>query len=214
MTSVKRQSGFSLLELMIVVAVVSILAATAASGFGSSLADDKTSDLAEDLVRIGRVARARPLGTGMAHRLVYARSETNGLSVLRLDEGNSNVCNLVNDWGDGIEAVNAIEYTGGAPSAPPPTGTLVIDFAPENSDLQTIQLCFEPRGATLLRVTAEGEDPLPDTDDTRFMEGIVVGGVDVYDVVFQVTRTDGDGNRQGVERSVRFPYGGSARVQR
>lgn len=209
MASVKRQNGFSLLELMIVVALVAILAASAAAGFGASLADGKASDLAEDLVRIGRAARSRPLGTGMAHRLVYQRSPTNGLGVLRLEEGESNICNL-SQFNTQVEAVNAIEFTGGDPNSPPRSGAQIIDFEPANSDLQTIQLCFEPSGATLLRVTAEGEDPLPDT--VRYTEGAFVGGQDVYDVIFNVKRTL-DGTVQGVVRSVRFPFGGSARIQ-
>jgi prepilin-type N-terminal cleavage/methylation domain-containing protein len=213
MTFVKSQSGFTLLELLIVVSVISILAALAAAGFGSSLAEGKASDLSEDLVRIGRAARARPIGTGMAHRLVYLRSPSNGLGVLRLDEGNSNVCNLVSQWIP-IEAVNAIEFTGGNRGAPPPSGEQVIDFRPAISTLQTIQLCFEPTGATLMRVTAQGEDPFPDTDAARFSEGVVAGGADVYDVVFQVDRTVDGSEPQGVVRSVRFPFGGSARIQR
>jgi prepilin-type N-terminal cleavage/methylation domain-containing protein len=216
MTSLKSRSGFTLLELLIVVSVISILAAIAAAGFGSSLNEGKASDLAEDLVRIGRVARARPLGTGMAHRLVYLKHPDNGLGVLRLDEGDSNSCNLVsqNGWVP-IEAVNAIEFTGGDRSAPPPSGKQVVDFRPTISTLQTIQLCFEPSGATLLRVTAEGEEnPSPDTDDSRFTDGIVTGGVDVYDVVFQVDRTVDGSGPEGVVRAVRFPFGGSARIQR
>lgn len=203
MTSVKKQSGFTLLELLIVVAVISILAASAASGFGSSLADGKTSDLAEDLVRIGRAARSRPVGTGMAHRLVYLRSATNGLGVLRLDEGNSNLCNLA-AWPTAIEAVNAIEFTGGSPNTPPPAGKQVIDFSPANATPQTVEICYEPTGATLLRVIATA----------RFTEGVVVAGAALYDVVFQVTRTIDGGASEGVVRGVVFPFGGSARIQR
>lgn len=202
MMRLKKIRGFTLIELMIVVSIIAILAAGAATGFGSSLLEGKASDLTEDLVRIGRVARFRSVGRGSAHRLVYSRSPDNGLGVLQLDEGDRNLCNLVTAW-SAIEAVNAIDFTTGSPDTPPPTGAQLVDFSPVDTSLQTVQLCFEPTGVTLIR----------DTAAVRFTEGVFVGGANIYDVVFQVSRSRA-GVAQGVVRFVRFPQGGSARIQR
>jgi prepilin-type N-terminal cleavage/methylation domain-containing protein len=206
----KSQEGFTILELMIVVTIITILAAAAAEGFGSSVSDMRASNLEEDLVRIGRRARAEPLGTGMAHLLAFSYDANNGLGVLSLSAGDSNRCNLVSSWGASpIEAVKAIDFTGGSRSSPPDENAQVINFEPVDPTLQvddfykTIQICYEPSGTTLLRPSASDQ----------FTEGVVNGSVPVYDILFRVTRST-NGEQEGVTRYVVFPFGGSARIQR
>lgn len=66
----RRTAGFSLIELMVVVTIISILVLSIRSSFRKALANKHTSAAAADVVRLARRARTDALGLGRAH-LVY-----------------------------------------------------------------------------------------------------------------------------------------------
>lgn len=192
-------SGFTLIELMLVVSIITLMAAAAAPSFGASMADGRTANLSEDLVRIGRRARSEPMGTGSAHRLTYSRVDD--LGTLNLFRGDSNQCNLVTSWTQ-IDRVDAKDFTGDI-NASERNSTHIIDFSPNEAALQNVEICYQPSGITLLRINS----------GSMFSEGVVSGGVGIFNVLYKVTRTL-NGAQRGVIRYVLFPYGGNARIQR
>lgn len=66
----RRSAGFSLIELMVVVTIISILVLAVRSSFRKSMANKHTVAAAADVVRMGRRARTDSMGLGRAH-LVY-----------------------------------------------------------------------------------------------------------------------------------------------
>ena len=66
-----RAAGFSLIELMVVVTILSILVLAARPSFNKYLANKHSVAAAADVVRLGRRARADSLGLQRAHLLYF-----------------------------------------------------------------------------------------------------------------------------------------------
>lgn len=64
-----RQSGFTLIELMVVIVVISILAGAVVPMFGSSRSDAQLRAAARDLISALRLARSEAVASGRPHRL-------------------------------------------------------------------------------------------------------------------------------------------------
>ncbi|HEX6240149.1 MAG TPA: prepilin-type N-terminal cleavage/methylation domain-containing protein [Polyangiales bacterium] len=67
----RRIAGFSLIELMVVVTIVSILVLAMRTSFRKYQANKHTVAAAAEIVRMGRRARAESIGLGRAHLLYF-----------------------------------------------------------------------------------------------------------------------------------------------
>lgn len=181
------QSGFSLVELMVVVSIIGIMAAGIAPAITSALADGRASNAAVDLVRLGGRARSEATFTGLAHRITYLANQERGFGRVDLFRGVNNRCNMQTWGGTLIDSVILNQFNFG--------NTHVINVNPA-ADYQTqtqIDICYQPDGAMLVRLGGGGAFAMPPTDG----------------VGFNITRSPG-----GVTRQVFFPYGGAARIDR
>jgi len=78
----RSRAGFTLVELMIVVAVIGIGTAMSAAGIGEAFSDNRALRASRELVRVGRRAKAEALGYTRAH-LVWIEPEQNRVSLIR-----------------------------------------------------------------------------------------------------------------------------------
>jgi prepilin-type N-terminal cleavage/methylation domain-containing protein len=187
----RSRDGFTLVELMVVVAIIAIMAAGIAPAITSALADGRAGNAAVDLVRLGGRARSETTFSGLAHVLSYMAGQNGGLGVVQLLRGVNNRCNS-QTWGAGsalIDRVDMTFYNFG--------NTHVIDVKRTDGATAQIQICYQPDGAMMIRAGGSGTFTAP-----------VNAGVG-----FTITRSV-DGTTRGVPRQVFFPYGGTARLDR
>lgn len=122
----RRTAGFTLVELMIVSAVMSIIFLAFRASFAKSIANKHAIAAAGELVRLGRHARTEAIGRQRAHLLhVDPNGGSRNLGRIALLRGTSVHCDTEN-W----STVMAI-CTG---SATPPTGSDCVDFIDLSSD--------------------------------------------------------------------------------
>ncbi|MCB2020349.1 MAG: prepilin-type N-terminal cleavage/methylation domain-containing protein [Burkholderiaceae bacterium] len=204
----RAQAGFTLLELVVVVAIVGVVAGLAAPQIGDALADNKAARLQLDVVRLARQARARSAGQGRAHVLYFIPTPNNGLGQMEIWQGVSNRCNGT-DWGAlGVggapgacaanafcwDAINPLQYGSGS-------NTYRIGSVPAGP----LQICFEPDGRTLHRGTSAQVWSATNLSPS----GANIAGA----FTFNVTRLVA-GSPHGVARRVLLPLGGDPRVIR
>jgi len=198
-----RRAGFTLLELMIVVAIVAVVVGLALPTMSQQLADEKTNQIALDIVASARLARSSATAYGRAHLMRWDSTGGSGLGTIEIYRGINNGCNT-NNWGpitspgctgnaNCIEAVHPTEYQTGN-STYQLTETGAINVAGD--------ICFEPNGTVRWRPGVAG----------FFNSGIVAtGGADSNGgFVFNVQR-ENSGTPVGVARQVLVPLGGDAR---
>lgn len=92
----RRSEAFTIIELMIVLAIMSVMVMTVAPSLASVLADHRQSSAAYEIVRFARRARAQAVSTGYAQMLRIHNAEDaegrNGLGTIRLYAGMNNKC--------------------------------------------------------------------------------------------------------------------------
>lgn len=200
----QKARAFTLFELMVVVGIIAVVAVLAAPTIGTARADAHTNEVANDIVRLMRRARAAAAGYGRAHLLVFNPADDGGDGVFAVYRGVNNRC-VTNDWPaltaavceanemciDTVEA-DAQEF-----------GTsryqmVATDFP------NGVQVCFEPTGITRWRRNVAGIF-LTDNADVG---GSLQGGFR-----FSIQRRNSSGE-QGVARRVILPLGSDARIQR
>ena len=76
----KRVQGLTLVELMVVLAVMGVLVSAALPSMSQGFADRKVAMVARDVVALFRRARYMSMAYGRAHRVVYANDSGLGLS--------------------------------------------------------------------------------------------------------------------------------------
>ena len=76
----KKQQGLTLVELMVVLAVMGVLVSAALPSMSQGLADRRVAMVARDVVSLFRRARYMSLAYGRAHQVVYANDSGTGLT--------------------------------------------------------------------------------------------------------------------------------------
>lgn len=146
----RRTAGFTLIELMIVAAIISIFALAFQPSFAKNIAQKRAISAASEFVRIGRRARADAIGLQRAHLMVIepgaGAQATGRVSLLR---GNSVHCEL-EPWANHF--ARCVD--------PPPPGSECVERLDLNNThwyhqpfsivlggpARTTSLCFEPHG--------------------------------------------------------------------
>jgi prepilin-type N-terminal cleavage/methylation domain-containing protein len=198
-----KTSAFTLIEALMVVAIIGILAAATGPAMYQALAERRAAEASIDLVRVTRRARSEAAAYGRAHLMRWQSSSDGGsFEVFR---GISSSC-IANDWAT-IIAAGACDATPtmcvdrlDLASSRYDTGTVDVRANEVASSATFIDLCFEPTGRTLHRTTATG----------TFTDSNTING----GYVFRFQRYDSAGNVEGVARRVVIPLGGDARVLR
>jgi prepilin-type N-terminal cleavage/methylation domain-containing protein len=214
----KRQAGFTLIEMMIVITVMGTMAALLAPGIGEYIADARATAASEGLVRVSRHVRARAQETGLAHLLIFGNTKdaagAYGLGRMLVYEGMNNHCRQT-PWGQATAAngaanghapVEALDlgdtsYNPRLGGTANPTvddlGRHVVGLSAADG-LAAYTFCFEPSGAIWL-----GTPDATPTSGFKFAR-------QVRPVTFSVRRTL-NGTARGVTRNVVFQPGGIAR---
>lgn len=199
----RRRAGFTLMEALAVVAIIGISAAIAAPALTSAMANRRTGEATQALVRLGARARSESMAYGRAHVLVFSETSTgapanNGSA--QLWRGRSNLCNA-NPWGtimasacststSCLEALDMGAYNHG-------TNQVRMRMTGATS----AWLCFQPDGDVLISSGA----------GARFMPSIA--GVTGDGATFTFQRLV-NGADDGSVRQVVFPFGGTPRIAR
>lgn len=200
-----HKAGFTLTEMMIVVAIISITAGLAAPSMYGTFAENRIASAPLELVQVVRRARSEAQAYGRAH-LLRATAGTSAAApgTFTVYRGVSSSC-VANTW-------NATIIPAGACGA---AGSLCVDELDLSDDYYSngaldiraveaggtalIDVCFESTGRTMFRTTAGGVF----TDQNTINGGFVFN--------FRRYRS---GAPVGVMRRVAVPLGGDARVLR
>ncbi len=201
-----------MVELMIVVSIIGITSAMAASSVGDAFSENRASRAARELVRVGRRARSDAMGYLRAYMVwVEVEGTTNRVSLIR---GWSSSCTSEN-WAGRLGAAAC-----GALTAP---CVERVDFAaspysndgyPARIDLnagtaptaRNVAICYTPSGRMYSQRTTllNAVTPASFTSDNVLNSG---------GLRFWVRRMDGSVQR-GVQRFVFFPQGAPPRLER
>ncbi|UCF47720.1 MAG: prepilin-type N-terminal cleavage/methylation domain-containing protein [Myxococcales bacterium] len=76
----KKQEGLTLVELMVVLAVMGVLVSAALPSMGEGLADRRVAMVARDVVSLFQRARYMSMAYGRAHQVLYTNDSGTGLS--------------------------------------------------------------------------------------------------------------------------------------
>jgi prepilin-type N-terminal cleavage/methylation domain-containing protein len=195
----KRSGGFTLMEALVVVAIIALSAAIAAPSVIEAMADREANEAAQDLVRIGVHGQTAAMAYGRAHVLRYAAASGGGQNgSVQLWRGRSSLCSA-NPWttiisGACADNENCVEQVDMDTHG---MGSYAARLRLPGTT--TADLCFQPDGE--LMVSADGGVFAPTPP----------AGAD--GVTFTITRFL-SGTQTGVARSVVFPLGGTPRVVR
>ncbi len=197
-----RVRGFSLVELMVVIAIIGIGAALAAPAISTAMAERRASQASLDVVRLARRARSETMAFGRAHVL---RFDATGQGTLRMFRGRTPSCRTSN-WDAAVGGVPLILVAGC------PASSMCVDLVDMNDtryDTGTHQvelsapgtgnhdICYEPNGAMMYR-SAGG----------AWLDGNAAGGIRM-----RVQRKV-SGVVEGSDRWIVFPWGGTPRILR
>ena len=193
--------GFTLLEAMVMVAIVGISAALAAPAMMNAIANRRAGEGVHAVVRIGARARSEAIGYGRAHVLTFSDSSTGAgdMGTLELWRGTFDRCSA-NNWAsiitstcagnrDCVDSLDMGTYTH-------PTNSAELRLMPAGTGGS---LCFQPNGDVYFAAAGGLWSTTPPA------------GSDAME--FRVRRIN-HGSPAGVDRFVVFPFGGTPRIRR
>lgn len=199
----QRKAGFTILEAMVVVAIIAISAALAAPALSAAMAQRRASEATHELVRIGARARSESIAYGRAHLLQYQQASggSGTFGSVQLWRGRVNQC-AANDWsaiGVGsactstpncVEAVDMGTYDQGSHQV-----RMTIESGPT-----TANVCFQPDGEMRFQSGTGAWSSTPPGSGTQ-------------GITFLFERLE-SGTNAGVDRRVVFPFGSTPRILR
>lgn len=197
--------GFTLIELMVVVVIISVLAAISIPQITSRMRDRRTQAVAQEVSTLYRNARLRALGRGSAVLVRYTTTNPRGTIEVREAVGGTALaaaCQTLPSasctgvaapqrW-DAADSSLVRSFGAGVSST---FDTIHIDMRnPDESAISSMDVCFTPLGRTFFRFGAGAW-----TTDLRVPRA-------------QIWRNDGSGNPIGLQRVVLIPPNGMARL--
>jgi prepilin-type N-terminal cleavage/methylation domain-containing protein len=195
----RANSGFTLLELLIVVAVIATVAMLAGPALQQTVGEHRAATAALDLVRLGRRARSESLAFGRAHLMrIDANAET-----VRVYRGITNSCRT-NDralitavacGAPGTSCIDSMDLT----SHTYRRGSIGVYMAITSGNA-LLDACYRPSGVVEFRTTAVGTFSDLNTN---------AGGW-----IVTLQREDDDDGAIGVARRILIPHGGDTRILR
>jgi len=193
----RKRAGFTLMEMMIVVAIILITAGLAAPAIGAAMGERRATEAQIGFVRIGALGRSEAMSYGRAHLLRYSDASSGGNDGrVELWRGRVSVCSA-NDWPSII--------TGLCNSKPDCIDALDMgSFAIGSHRVQmrvpgsgTIDFCFQPDGDMYVSI------------DGGVWTATPPSGTDAVRVRFDHLSS---GSVTGVERWVAVPFGAPPRM--
>lgn len=188
------RQGFTLMEAMVVVAIIGISAAIAAPALTQAMANRRANEAQHELVRIGARARSESMAYGRAHLLTFAPGANGTVALWR---GRSNLCNG-NAWGTIMAAASTCADN---PSCVDAIAMSRYDVGSHSVVMEMTGgpwLCFQPDGQVF--AAAAG---------ARFAPA----GVGTEAATFTFTHYSGGTDDNSV-RQVVFPFGAAPRIAR
>ncbi len=193
------ESGFTILELMVVAAFVGVVMALALPTLAGSRAEAKSNEIALDIVRTVRHARSASAAYGRAHFIRFSDANDR-VDVFR---GLNNSCRqdwsaIVGDCAGNQMCIDTIVATDRD------NGSSEYRLQSDSGDFC---LCTTPTGVTSW--ANDCNNPRP-----TFSESNVSGGVNVQGGFLVNVQRFREGVEEGVRRRVLLPLGSDARLQR
>lgn len=211
----RNQSGYSLIELMVVIGIIALLAGLAVPGLTRGLRERRKTRAAHDVVRVFQTARRFAIQNGRAYLVRVSQAAYSNRGSIEVYRGDAHRCNF-NDWeaytatacADNLRCIrdaawdpNIFETTGSRMRLSVISGAV--------AGASTFDLCYDGVGVMWWRATDEGpfgDSPLL-TDDAGSQ---IMGAFE-----FQVDTVQGtDDEALGVTRRVLVPFGAEARYLR
>jgi prepilin-type N-terminal cleavage/methylation domain-containing protein len=210
-----RRSGFTLIELMVVVTIIGVLAGLAGPSVAVGIREMRASSARADVVRILNHARSVARGTGKAHLLEFNAAADGNRGRLSVHRSPGSSCTTSN-WTtilaqsnncDSFRTLNpaddsCVDRTG-FQTFFEATGVYSLQLVEANNSL--LYICYEPAGRTFWsnQANALGLSSTP-----------APGSRGAF--VFTLTTYRGalGGPQVGVARQIIQPFGSTARVRR
>jgi prepilin-type N-terminal cleavage/methylation domain-containing protein len=201
----RRRGGFTIVELMVAVAIIGMMAVAAAPAFSTTLADNRQRSAMVDLLRLANKARALALASGSAH-LLRIRTANNQVGTAALYAGLNGRC-LQTPW----ETVAFVTANGHGPiesfdmAAYNPIGAGYViaarAYRDDDDPVNELWICYQPNGETWSRVP-----PITDPVIKRQLATYKV-------VVSRRVGSDSESEGIGIDRMLQFSPGASPWMQ-
>lgn len=202
-----RTAGFTLVEMMVVVAIIGVMATLVGPGLSEFMADSRASRAAEDLIRLVRHTQARVQHTRLAHLMLF-EADHEDVGRVRVWEGMNDHCRTtpwklaisgtVAQGHAPVDVLDMVDYN---------SGTRLITLtarkgAGSTTAITNAAVCFQPNGQTLESL----EDDTPDELTATTVATTFTQHRESY--IFTVVLEDGR-----LQREVLLPPGGTARMR-